>query len=59
MLGTGLVKVTERERESGQSGASLLHGCVTDFARAENGAPELKDLAADRLSIAAVKQPPR
>lgn len=56
MLGTGLVRCTERERENGQSGASLLHACVTDFAGRAGGAPEVKDLAADRLRIAAVRK---
>lgn len=54
MLGTGLVRCTERERENGASGASLLHSCVTGFAGSPDISPELKGLAVDRLSIAAV-----
>lgn len=54
MLETGLVRCTERERENGQSGASLLHACVTDFAASREHTVELKNLAMDRLSIAAV-----
>ncbi|CAM9178065.1 unnamed protein product, partial [Scytosiphon promiscuus] len=54
MLGTGLIKCTERERENGASGASLLHSCVTDFAGSPDNAPQLKELAIDRLSIAAM-----
>lgn len=56
MLGTGLVRCTEREKENGQSGASLLHACVTDFAGSVETTPQLKDLAIDRLSIAAVSR---
>lgn len=55
MLGTGFVRCTERERENGQSGASLLHACVTDFAGGVENTPQLKELAIDRLSIAAVR----
>lgn len=55
MLGTGLIRCTERERENGASGASLLHSCVTDFAGSPDNAPQLKELAIDRLSIAAVR----
>ncbi|CAN0547659.1 unnamed protein product, partial [Ectocarpus sp. 12 AP-2014] len=54
MLGTGLIRCTERERENGASGASLLHSCVTDFAGSPDNAPQLKELAIDRLSIAAM-----
>ncbi|CBN74776.1 Heat shock protein 40 like protein/ DnaJ domain containing protein [Ectocarpus siliculosus] len=54
MLGTGLIRCTERERENGSSGASLLHSCVTDFAGSPDNAPQLKELAIDRLSIAAM-----
>ena len=63
MLESGLIRCTERERENGASGASLLHACVTSFAAGaggrENGsdgavASQLKALAGDRLSIAAV-----
>lgn len=54
MVGTGLIKCTERERENGTSGASLLHSCVTDFAGSPDNAPQLRELAIDRLSIAAV-----
>lgn len=61
MLGTELIRCTERERENGRSGASLLHACVTNFAAGSRdkdsdgaGAAQLKALASDRLSIAAV-----
>ena len=54
MLETGFARCTERERESGQSGASLLHACVTDFAASREHTSELKARAIDRLSIAAV-----
>ena len=55
MLGTGLVRCQERERENGQSGASLLHACVTSFAQNPENTPELKEVAIGRLSIAAVR----
>lgn len=55
MLGTGLVRCQERERGNGQSGASLLHACVTSFARSPEDAPQLKEVAIGRLSIAAVR----
>lgn len=55
LLGTGIVRCTERERENGQSGASLLHACVTKFTGEIEDEAYLKTLAADRLSIAAVR----
>lgn len=54
MLETGLVRCMERERENGQSGASLLHACVTDFAGSPESVSKLKEIAIDRLSIAGV-----
>ena len=55
MLGTGLVRYQERERGNGQTGASLLHACVTGFARGPENSPQLKEVAIGRLSIAAVR----
>lgn len=54
LLETRHVRCTERERDNGQSGASLLHACVTDFAASREHTVELKNLAMDRLSIAEV-----
>lgn len=54
MLETGLIRCVERERENGQSGASLLHACVTDFAGRPESVSQLQEIAVDRLSIAGV-----
>ncbi|CAM9753747.1 unnamed protein product, partial [Choristocarpus tenellus] len=52
MLDSGLIRCTERERDSGQSGASLLHACVTEFGgAAEVVSPGTGELAKHRLGV--------